>query len=321
MTGGHLGAPRATRLVLGKPGTSAVILEGVSKRYGRVHALKDLSLEVPTGSITALVGPNGAGKTTCMGLIAGLLHADAGRVDVLGQGPFEPAVSSGRLGVMPQDAVPSLSLSLERTLRYYAELQGFDGAAAREEARTWLQRVGLAERRKSRYGALSHGMRRRFSVAQAFVGSPELVLLDEPTSGLDPELVVSIRRLIVEQKGRSTILVSSHILSELQSMCDHAIFLEDGRCRRQGTMAALTGKNTVVRIRVSSAPDLAALERALPALALSYADSMLTVRDESGRKLEDTVALCLRELLDRGVGISELSSGDTLENAYLASRS
>lgn len=299
---------------------AVVSLEGVTKRYGRNVALDQLSFEVPTGSICALVGPNGAGKTTSMGLIAGLLRADSGRVDVFRSGPFDAAVSAGRLGVMPQDASPSVTLSIERSLRYYAELQGLYGEEAKHQAAQWLGRVGLLDRAKSRYGALSHGMRRRFSIAQAFIGSPELVLLDEPTSGLDPELVVTIRELIVEQRGKCTVLVSSHLLSELETMCDHAIFLEAGRCQRQGAMAALTGKDSVIRIRLSDSPDLEALKRALPGLELGFRMSVLTVRDTTGRKLEETVALCLKPLLESNIGITELVSGDSLESTYLASR-
>src|SRR5690606_1845735 len=134
------------------------------------------------------------------------------------------------------------------------ELQGLDRNAAHQQADIWLERVRLTNKAKSRYGELSNGMRRRFSVAQAMLGEPELILLDEPTSGLDPELVIELRDLIVSMRGKSTILVSSHILSELESMCDYAIFLENGSCVRQGRMTEITGQNAVVRYRLASAP-------------------------------------------------------------------
>ncbi len=296
---------------------NAVVLEGVVKRYGRHIALNGLSLEIPKGSICALIGPNGCGKTTTMGVIAGLLQIDAGTVDILGGGPFDAKRHAGRVSLMPQDAVPSLHVPIIDSLRYYAELQGLDPAGAKREAEACLEKVQLKDRARSRFGQLSHGMRRRFSVAQALLGKPELVLLDEPTSGLDPELVVQIRELIASQRREATMLISSHILSELETMCDHAIFVEQGRVVRQGSMAELTSANTIVRFTLNRMPKLQRLELALQGCMLEWREPILTVKAPQSQPVERTNALCLRELLEQEVGILEVDAGHSLETAYM----
>lgn len=296
---------------------SAVVLENVVKRYGRQLALNGLSLEIPKGSICALIGPNGCGKTTTMGVIAGLLQIESGRVDILGQGPFAADTHAGRVSLMPQDAVPSPHVPIIDSLRYYAELQGLDRASAKREAEASLEKVQLKDRARSRFGQLSHGMRRRFSVAQALLGKPELVLLDEPTSGLDPELVVQIRELISDQRREATMLVSSHILSELESMCDWAIFVERGQVVRQGSMSELTSANSIVRYTLAGDPPLPALEQALQGCTLEWKQPVLTVRAPQSQRVEDTNALCLRVLLDQQIGILEVDAGHSLEAAYM----
>src|SRR6185295_4123522 len=141
------------------------------------------------------------------------------------------------------------------SLVYYGELQGLSGAEAKRDAELWLERVRLADRAHTRQGELSHGMRRRFSVAQAFIGQPELILLDEPTAGVDPELAAELRELFRQRRGLATLLISSHVLSELEELCDYAVVIEQGRCVRQASMQGLLRADTLVRVTVSSPPD------------------------------------------------------------------
>jgi ABC-type multidrug transport system ATPase subunit len=298
----------------------AASLTSVVKRYGGKTALSELSLVVPRRAICALIGPNGSGKTTTMGVLAGLLRPEAGQVDILGSGPFDVRRHGGRVAIMPQDSVPSPHVPIVESLTYYAELSGLPRGDARREAELWLARVHLGDRQKSRYGTLSHGMRRRYSIAQAMLGSPELILLDEPTSGLDPELVVEVRRIIAAHRGRATVLVSSHILSELEALCDHAIFLDGGRCVRQGPMSEVTGRDTVVRYLLDRRPNIEALGIIMRGCALGFEDGVLTVRAPAERSVVETNADCLRWLLDHGVGILQLTPGESLEAAYLASK-
>lgn len=296
---------------------SAVQMQGVVKRYGRQIALDGLSMDIPKGTICAMIGPNGCGKTTTMGVIVGLLKIESGSIDLLGRGPFNAKSHSGRVSLMPQDAVPSLHVPIVDSLRYYAELQGIDRHRAKREAEECLAKVELGDRASARFGELSHGMRRRFSIAQALLGRPELILLDEPTSGLDPELVVQIRKLIVAQRGETTLLVSSHILSELESMCDFAVFMERGKVIRQGAMVELTSANSVVRYTLTHQPSLTAIEVGMQGCSLLWQDPVLTVRAPKSQPVEETNAVCLRLLLEQSVGILQVDAGNTLETAYM----
>ncbi len=300
---------------------SLVLTLELVKRYGSVVALDGLNLAVPKGSICGVVGPNGSGKTTMFGVIAGLLIPDSGSVTLFGEGPFDPRRHAGRVGLMPQDSSPSPHATLRQSLTYYAALQGMDRLAARREADHWLGRVQLADRKNSRQGQLSHGMRRRFSLAQAFLGSPELVLLDEPTAGLDPELVADMRGLFSERRGDATVMISSHVLSELEDVCDYAVFIEGGRIVRQGSMQSLLQADTLVRVRLTKEPDVVALRQVVEgASSIDWQAPWLNVRLSGAQPIEVANARILRALLDQGAGIISLETGQSLEASYLATR-
>jgi ABC-2 type transport system ATP-binding protein len=299
---------------------NAVTLRGVTKRYGQTFALNGLDLDIPKGAISGLIGPNGAGKTTTMGLLAGLLQPDGGAIDVLGRGPFNAGTHAGSVGLMPQDSVPSPHLSLREILCYYAELQGMNRRQAYAEADRWLNQVSLQDRARARFGELSHGMRRRFSFAQALLGKPELVLLDEPTSGLDPELVVQVRELVVSLRGQATVLISSHILSELEAICDHVVFMEGGKCIRQGRLGEVTDTTSIVRYRLTQKPNLELLQALLPDCSLTWEEPELSVHAPRQQAVQVTNAACLKSLLAQDVGILGVEAGRSLEDSYLEAR-
>ncbi len=301
---------------------TAASLRDVSKSYGSHRALQGMSFELPKGSVCALVGPNGSGKTTTMGILGGLLKHQTGQVDILGQGPFDAERHAGQVSLMPQDCTPSPYMSLRKILMFYGQLQGLSNGLE-EEVDQRLKQVELHDRASSKYGQLSHGMRRRFSVAQALLGSPQLILLDEPTSGLDPELVVQIRDLIAAQRGKATLLVSSHILSELEALCDYVVFIDGGKCVRQGTMREVTSGGNVVRYILSShlsRQDYDELELLLQGCTLGYQEPVLTVAAPQSQTVEETNRLCLPALLERDLQILEVRAGDTLEQTYLRTR-
>jgi ABC-type multidrug transport system ATPase subunit len=255
-----------------------------------------------------------------MGLLAGLLQKQQGEVDILGQGPFSAKVHAGKVSLMPQDCSPSSHLPIRDVLQYYARLQGVAATRVGSEVKRCLDQVELSTRADSRYGQLSHGMRRRFGIAQALLGEPELVMLDEPTSGLDPELVVRVRELLAAQRGKLTLLVSSHILSELEALCDYVVFIDHGRCVRQGSMKEVTNASSTVRYTLSTTPDLDQLGLALLGCTLEWAEPVLSVAAPRSQSVEQTNSLCLRALLDGGAGIVEVEVGESLEATYLRSR-
>ena len=302
-------------------GAAALTCADVRKAYGARVALVGRSVEAPRGAITGLIGPNGAGKTTCFGIAAGLLKADAGRVDVLGQGEFDPATRSGVLGMLPQDAELPPHARVAGLLTYFARLQGFTRAEARRRAARTLELMSLADRARSRVRELSHGMRRRVAVAQALLGEPALLLLDEPTSGLDPHLVVDVREVLRTQRARgASLVVSSHVLSDLEAICDHVVFIEAGRTIRSGPLAGVTGRGRLVRFTLAQPLDLARLQSRLPDLTLRGNGVLLEAEAPADADIAAYNRRVLQALLELDAGVLEVRLGHSLEQAYLDER-
>ncbi len=306
----------------------ALRFEAVVKTYGRRRALDGLSLRVPAGTVAGLVGSNGAGKTTLMGVAAGLLRPRAGRVDVLGDGPFDPVRHTGRVALLPQDAELPRDAPPGALLAFYGELQGLDRRTARRQAGALLERVHLAERARSPARTLSHGMRKRVMLAQCFLGEPELILLDEPLNGLDPRETSTLRNFLREQRGRRTLLISSHNLHEIEAICDYVIFVEQGRLVRADTLEAVTGRAEQLTYLLGEGPppDTAALRAALAdvVLELDYtAESRsLVCRYRADRYDAGAVnAALLPRLMEGGCALLEIRRGERLESQYLTPRS
>jgi ABC-2 type transport system ATP-binding protein len=300
---------------------AALQLHQAKKRFGDVHALRGVDLTVPRGSVFALIGPNGAGKTTLFGLCCGYLQADSGRVEVLG-GPPDPLRLKGRMSALPQDALLGRDISVREHLVFLARLQGMDRAAAERDAARALAQVDLGELAERRAGALSHGQIKRVGVAQALLGEPELILLDEPTAGLDPRHAHDLRELIREQRGKRTVVVSSHNLQELEAICDEAAFIEKGATIEAGAVAALTGQDGEIHVLLAAGPEPPHdLHTRVPAEQVHWdpAKRALRVRFQPTptRVAEDVIAEVLHELLACGARISAVGKGRSLEQRYL----
>ena len=199
----------------------------LGKQYGSKRALNDVNLELTSGKPIALVGPNGAGKTTLFSLLCGYIRPSEGKVTILGHTPGSNALL-GKVAALPQDARLDPNLTIEAQLCLFARLQGYSGAGAQQEVKRVLSLVDLADTAPQKPSSLSHGMSKRVSIAQALIGSPELVLLDEPTAGLDPANAKAIRELVRSQIGKTTFVISSHNLAELEKLCDKVLYLEKG---------------------------------------------------------------------------------------------
>jgi len=299
---------------------AALVYENVVKRYGRRQALDGLSLAVPEGSFYGLVGSNGAGKTTSMGAAAGLVRIHSGSISVFGEGRFQPDRHGGRLAWMPQDADFPRYARVGEMLTYYARLQGIHAPHARRQALELLEWVHLADRARDRICRLSHGMRRRITIAQAFLGSPELVLMDEPLSGLDPREVANVRRLLLERRSKQTLVLSSHNLQEIERLCDHVAFIEKGKLVREDALDAVVGRGSVVRIIVDAQElDLATLQ--VPGLHLVFdrPTRSLVLRDDIGaHSVAETNRIVLQKLMEQGIGVEQILLGTELESVYLA---
>ena len=301
----------------------ALRLTDVHKRFGATEALRGLTLEVPRGSLFGLVGPNGAGKTTAFSIACGFLQADAGEVSILDGPGFDAARLKGRVGALPQDALLGRETTCVAHLTYFGQLQGLAGRAARREAERRLDQVGLGERRRAKVKTLSHGMLRRVAVAQALLGTPELVLLDEPTSGLDPRHAHELREIFrgARRQGH-TVVISSHNLPELEAMCDHVALVDRGRVVAAGSVDVVTGRGEEIEIELGAGPTpVEALTVGLPNDQVTWdADRRLlriTFRPGPDRQAEDVIGSALRALLDGGARVSGVRRGTTLEKKFL----
>ena len=217
-----------------------VVVSGVAKRYGKVSAVKDVSFTLNEGETVALVGHNGAGKTTIVKLLLGLIRPSEGRVEVLGEDPARGDFAvRQRLGYLPESVAFHMALTGRETLAFYARLKRVDSSLAPE----LLERVGLAAEAADRpVRTYSKGMRQRLGLAQALLGQPRVLLLDEPTSGLDPALRRRFYDLLDELRSTgTTILLSSHALTELEDRADRVLIVNQGGKIADGTLDSLRG--------------------------------------------------------------------------------
>lgn len=231
--------------------TPAVRIDGLSKAFGKTKALDDVSFDVPTHSIFGLLGPNGAGKTTLMSVVSNFLRADRGQVEVLGMDIRQVSALRGRWSIFPQDAAFQRNVPIFEQLVFFGRLNGKDRAGAEEEVHQTLKNVGLTEYERRGVRALSHGMVKRLGIAQAFLGSPEVIMLDEPTAGLDPQNARTIRELIRNLKAQATIVISSHNLAEIQDLCDQVAILDKGKLVLSGTVDEITQSGREYDLRLS----------------------------------------------------------------------
>lgn len=217
--------------------SNTVEIGNVSKRYGRIEAVRGVSFALPPGETVALVGHNGAGKTTLIKLMLGLIHPSEGEVRILGEHPAAGEFAARRrLGYLPENVSFNAALTGRELLSFYARLKG----EAPAQAMALLDRVGLSAAAGRRVGTYSKGMRQRLGLAQALIGTPALLLLDEPTTGLDPALRQSFYEIVQELRDRgATVVLSSHALTELEERTDRVIIMNRGLMVANGSLDAL----------------------------------------------------------------------------------
>jgi ABC-2 type transport system ATP-binding protein len=223
-------------------GTTAVRVDGLSRRYGATRALEEVDLMLDRG-ITGLLGPNGAGKTTLLSILATVNEPDTGRLSVFGMDPRDRAERveiRRRLGYLPQELGYHRHFTVAAFLDYVAILKEITDRRRRaEEVARVLAAIGLEARARTRIRALSGGMRQRLGIAQALLGQPDLLILDEPTAGLDPEQRLRFRELLSDLPGDPVIVLSTHQADDIAAICPHVVVLLQGRVCFAGTPAEL----------------------------------------------------------------------------------
>ena len=287
--------------------TETIRMEALVKTFGRTRALDGLELRVETGEVHGFLGPNGAGKTTAIRVLLGLLHADSGTARLLGGDPWRDATAlHRRLAYVPGDVTLWPNLSGGEVIDLLGRLRG--GLVAKRRAEL-LERFDLDPRKKGR--AYSKGNRQKVALVAALASDVELLVLDEPTSGLDPLMEDVFRQVIREERHQGrTVLLSSHILAEVEALCDRVTIIRDGRAVETGTLAEL---RHLTRVSIQA-------ELARPATGLADLPGVhgLDARDHSVRFDVDNEALdaALRQLAGAGVR-SLVSQPPTLEELFL----
>jgi len=226
--------------------------QNLTRRFGGFTAVSDVTFQVAKGEVAGFLGPNGAGKTTTMRMLTGFLPPTSGTVRIDGLDVVRDSLElRRRIGYLPENVPLYAEHRVEEMLRFQGRLFGLDRARIAKRTDEVLERVGLADRRRSLIGSLSKGMRQRVGLAVAILADPEVLILDEPTSGLDPLQRVEVRSLIREVAEERTVLVSSHILPEVDAVADRVIIVHRGKIAAQGTRAELVsqlGGGSAVRI-------------------------------------------------------------------------
>jgi ABC-2 type transport system ATP-binding protein len=224
-------------------------VEGLTKRYGDVTAVENVSFRVNKGEIVGFLGPNGAGKTTTMRIITGYLPATRGTVSVAGFDVFRDGMKAKKkIGYLPEHPPVYTDMSVESYLQFVAKIKGVPRGQRSTAIRGVMERCGIADVRETIIGKLSKGYKQRVGLAQAMVHDPEVLILDEPTIGLDPKQIIEIRQLIKSLAGDHTIILSTHILPEVSMICERVLIIDQGRIVADDTLEKLTASMSLENV-------------------------------------------------------------------------
>lgn len=297
------------------------------KRYGDNLAVDHISFTIEKGKIYGFLGPNGAGKSTTMNIMTGYLSPTEGEVVINGYNVLEePEKAKQCIGYLPEFPPLYMDMTVKEYLYFAAELKGVKKGKIDEEVKTVVRETRLEPMFGRLIGNLSKGYKQRVGLAQAIIGSPETIILDEPTVGLDPKQIIEIRNLIRQLAANHTIILSSHILSEVQEVCDHIIIINHGRLLASGTPAELEGMMGSTTIQLTlKADDMSKVKGAMFKLdgVSGVACKLVPGRDElsvalrvnAGRDLREDV---FRACVDSGFTILMLKASEfSLEDIFL----
>ena len=295
-----------------------IVVQGVRRSFGQIHAVRNVTLQAHAGRVTGLVGPNGSGKTTLLLMLASLLAPDAGSIRIDGIDPVtDPHAARGLVGWMPDSLGAWGSLTSRETLVVTGQLYGMPKPVAAARAEVLLAEVGLTGLADSAAKVLSRGQKQRLGLARALVHEPRVLLLDEPASGLDPQARIDLRVLLrrFAAEGR-TVLVSSHILSELEEVVDDAVFLLAGETVDTRRVEAAARRARPWRVRVAGAE--------ASVTAAQIAETLGTVTHVDRRDVivefesDEAAAAALRSLVGAGLAVAEFAAAQgSLEHTFL----
>jgi ABC-2 type transport system ATP-binding protein len=304
----------------------------LTKRYGNITAIQDVSFRVEKGEILGFLGPNGAGKTTTMRILTGFIPATSGTAVVAGFDVFEqPMEVKRRIGYLPEHPPLYNELTVTEYLNFVGRIKGLSGQRLSSALDRVIEQTGLKEVRGRVVGNLSRGFRQRVGLAQAMVHQPDVLILDEPTLGLDPKQIIEIRQLIKEQAGKSTVILSSHILPEVTATCQRIVIIHQGKVVALDTQERLSTqlrRSDKIGLKVRrTVPDLINKLRAIsgvlhvfqePAPSDSAAEpdaQYYLVESQLGQDVREELARCV---VSQGCGLLEMKNLTmTLEEVFL----
>ena len=224
-------------------------IDGLVRRFGTLTAVGGISLRVAKGEVLGFLGPNGAGKSTTMKMITGFLAPSEGRISVCGHDVVEePFEAQSAIGYLPEGAPAYADMTPAQFLNFIAQVRGLKDDAAAKAVETAVVRTGLQSVMEQRIETLSKGFKRRVGLAQAILHDPPVLIMDEPTDGLDPNQKQAVRRLIRAMRAKKAIIISTHILEEVDAVCTRAVIIDKGRIVADGTPAELLAKSPTGRL-------------------------------------------------------------------------
>jgi ABC-2 type transport system ATP-binding protein len=303
-------------------------VEGLTKRYARTIAVDNISFEVEKGEIVGFLGPNGAGKTTTMRILTCFLPPTSGKASVAGFDTLEsPMEVKKRIGYLPENPPVYPEMDVREYLTFVGKLKGLPSSSVPKRVEEVMERCAVADMRSRLIGKLSKGYRQRVGLAQALLHNPEVLILDEPTSGLDPKQIIETRELISSLAGDHTIILSTHILSEIENACNKVIIISHGKVVATDSVANLTnrlrGAEAVSVEVIANVPDSAVkqLFEQIPGVSrVSFKSSVsglhsFEVESLQGQNVRGDLA---RAVVQSGWSLNELRPiGFSLEDIFL----
>lgn len=302
-------------------------VRALHKWYGDFHAVDDLSFEVARGEVVGFLGPNGAGKSTTLRIVAGFLGASSGDVLIDGLSVVDdPIEARARIGYMPESCPLYVEMRVVEYLRFRAELKGVPRATRKAAVERAMGDAGLDGYEATIIGQLSKGYRQRVGIADALVASPPLLLLDEPTAGLDPNQIREVRDLVKRLSASHTILVSTHILSEVEATCTRGVVIARGKLVASGSLDELRALRRADTVRLRLRGDTRAARAALEGLdgvervepephAIEGQERLRLVLTDADR-CDEIVERAVKRLAELEVGVLEVVPLGSLEDVF-----